>query len=217
MLGDRGTLPMWLWLLVCLLGLASSGCTTSDNDTAATNSLVEAVQAEKALTDPTVYRQHRDGFVAAGNGIVPFIERELQGENASGDVSSANRLRLYLEVLTRLRARDAHHSIEQLLERATDEDVQLAAVEALAILGDHGSSTSIRAALNSPHPAVRTEAARVAGILVCDDAIPELVKLLDERAHVGPPTQAAAALHRLTGELHGEDAAAWRRWLASRR
>ncbi len=101
-------------------------------------------------------------------------------------------------------------------------EVQLSALQRLALLHDRAASERVALALDSPDPQVRMHAALCLSACGARPALDALAKALDDR-HPEVARAAVVALANLTGRLaadqpassEGEEAsAAWRRWLA---
>lgn len=209
--GEGKRKPIVACLLTALAGMLPVGCEAPPN-----RATIEDLGREPRPFDEDVRVRYRDRLLDQGRDLVPLLVTELDRESAPGNMAAANRVVLYLEVLRHLRAREAREGVERLLVRAEDEDVQLEAVDTLDAIGDQRSCDALRAALLSRHEMVRAEAAKVLGRLWCDDAIPDLIAMLDD-PNRAPVVQAAASLARLTENLYGTDAAAWREWWQAER
>jgi hypothetical protein len=106
-----------------------------------------------------------------------------------------------------------------LLTGDADDAVRSTAVLALRRYADTRAAGRLLGALDDPEVLVVEKAGEALASRRLDDAVPGLVDALEQGVRDGRNAKvrvAAWCLRKLTGQDHGADAAAWRRWLGSR-
>jgi len=108
-----------------------------------------------------------------------------------------------------------------LLRLARDEEWRTRGAAALALRGyaDERAARALLAALGDREPFVAKQAAVGLARRKRDDAVPGIVEEMERAARDGRGAAVklcGGALRSITGERHGDDPAAWRRWLGSR-